>query len=67
MLRGSTELIKEVEQSSILTGTSILGGLWTFMAGIFSFVFGSSLLLVLFSDFVSLEDLCSTVAENIQV
>ena len=40
MLRGSTELIKEVEQSSILTGTSILGGLWTFMTGIFSFVFG---------------------------
>jgi len=31
MLHRLTELIKEVEQSSILTGTSILGGLWTFM------------------------------------
>jgi len=40
--------VKDVEQSTIIGGTSILGGLWTFMTGIFSLIFGSSLLLVLF-------------------
>jgi len=47
-LPGSNELIKEVKPSSILTGISTLGGIWTFMTGIFSLVFGSPLLLVLF-------------------
>jgi len=47
-LPGSFELVKDVEQSTIIGGTSILGGLWTFMTGIFSLIFGSSLLLVLF-------------------
>jgi len=42
------ESVKEVKQSTILTGTSILGGLWTFMTGFFSLIFGSSLLLVVF-------------------
>ena len=47
-LPGSLELVRDVEQSTIIGGTSILGGLWTFMTGIFSLVFGSSLLLVIF-------------------
>jgi len=47
-VHGSKGLVKDVEQSTIIGGTSILGGLWTFMTGIFSLIFGSSLLLVLF-------------------
>jgi len=50
LLPGSEETVKEVKEFSILTGTSILGGLWTFMTGIFSLIFGSSLLLVLFGE-----------------
>ena len=50
MLYGSHKIEKEVKEFSILTGTSILGGLWTFMTGIFSLIFGSSLLLVLFGE-----------------
>jgi len=42
------ELEKEVRQSTLLDGTSLLGGVWTFMTGIFSLIFGSSLLLVVF-------------------
>ena len=45
---GMNELEKEVKQSTLLDGTSLLGGVWTFMTGIFSFIFGSSLLLVVF-------------------
>jgi len=47
-ISGSNELVKEVKPSSILTGISTFGGIWTFITGIFSLVFGSSLLLVLF-------------------
>jgi len=47
-LPGMNELVKDVGQSTIIGETSILGGLWTFMTGIFSLIFGSSLLLVLF-------------------
>jgi len=50
LLPGSKVMIQDVRQSTILTGTSILGGLWTFMTGIFSLIFGSSLLLVLFGE-----------------
>ena len=39
------ELEKEVRQSTLLDGTSLLGGVWTFMTGI---IFGSSLFLVVF-------------------
>ena len=42
------ELEKEVRQSTLLDGTSLLGGVWTFMTGIFSLIFGSSLFLVVF-------------------
>ena len=45
---GMNELEKEVRQSTLLDGTSLLGGVWTFMTGIFSLIFGSSLLLVAF-------------------
>jgi len=45
---GMNELEKEVRKSTLLDGTSLLGGVWTFMTGIFSLIFGSSLLLVVF-------------------
>ena len=47
-LPGTNEVVKDVKQFSVLGGTSILGGVWTFMTGIFSLIFGSSLLLVIF-------------------
>lgn len=47
-LPGSNEFVKEIEQSTVLNGVTILGGLWTFMSGAFAIIFGSSLLLVAF-------------------
>jgi len=47
LISGSNELVREVKPS-ILTGISTLGGIWTFITSIFSLVFGSPLLLVLF-------------------
>jgi len=47
-VHGLYESVKDVGQSTVIGGTSILGGLWTFMTGIFSLIFGSSLLLVIF-------------------
>ena len=44
----SNEFMKEVEQSTVLNGVTILSGLWTFMSGTFAIIFGSSLLLVAF-------------------
>ena len=48
LLPGANELVRDIGQSTIIGETSILGGLWTFMTGIFSLIFGSSLLLVIF-------------------
>jgi len=48
VIPGMNELEKEVRQSTIVDRTSLLGGVWTFMTGIFSLIFGSSLLLVAF-------------------
>jgi len=48
LLPGANESVRDVGQSTIIGETSILGGLWTFMTGIFSLIFGSSLLLVIF-------------------
>jgi len=48
VIPGMTELEKEVRQSTVVDRTPLLGGVWTFMTGIFSLIFGSSLLLVAF-------------------
>jgi len=48
VISGMDELEKEVREFTLLDGTSLLGGVWTFMTGIFSLIFGSSLLLVAF-------------------
>ncbi|KAF9443380.1 hypothetical protein P691DRAFT_788141, partial [Macrolepiota fuliginosa MF-IS2] len=39
---------KEVEQHSVLGGFSVLGGLWTASSGVFTMIFGTSILLVVF-------------------
>ncbi|KAF9446638.1 hypothetical protein P691DRAFT_761439 [Macrolepiota fuliginosa MF-IS2] len=39
---------QEYRDNSVVTGFSVLGGLWTFLNGTFAIIFGSSLLLVLF-------------------
>ena len=39
---------------SVITGFSELGGLWTFLSGIFAVIFGSSLMCVLLGGFAHL-------------
>ena len=38
-------------ENSVINGFSNIGGLWTFISGIFAAVFGSSLMRVLFGEF----------------
>lgn len=41
-------MIQDSKENSVLSGFALMGGLWTFLNGIFAIIFGSTLLLVLF-------------------
>ena len=41
-------LLQDYRDKSVLNGFASVGGLWTFLSGIFTIVFGSSLLRMLF-------------------
>ena len=49
----SSELVltQDDREYSVLNGFSEIGGLWTFISGVFAAVFGSSLMRVLFGGF----------------
>jgi hypothetical protein len=47
-LFGSLTVTTESRQQSALSGVANIGGLWTFLNGIFALLFGSSLLFILF-------------------
>lgn len=42
------QVVQESREDSVLGGFALLGGLWTFLNGTFSVIFGSTLLLILF-------------------
>lgn len=42
---------QEYYEDSVLNGFALLGGVWTFVNGLFAAIFGSTLLLVLFGSF----------------
>jgi hypothetical protein len=50
MQNGAAELsnIQDYRTKSVLQGFSSLGGLWTFLGGVFAAIFGSSVLRILF-------------------
>jgi hypothetical protein len=45
---GGWSVIQDYTDKSVLNGYASVGGLWTFLSGIFTIVFGSSLLRILF-------------------
>jgi hypothetical protein len=47
-------IVQDYRQYSVWNGFSSIGGLWTFLNGIFAIVFGSSMLVVLFGMSISL-------------
>lgn len=50
-------IVQDYRQQSVLNGFSNVGGLWTFLNGIFAMIFGSSMLLLLFGRFLLLTGL----------
>jgi hypothetical protein len=44
----SWSLIQDYRERSVLKGFAVVGGLWTFLCGVFAMVFGPSLLHLLF-------------------
>ena len=64
--RSEWNVISETKKNTFLSGFSKIGGLWTFLSGIFAAVFGSSLIHILFGMSIlnlrSLEVLMATLA-----
>ena len=64
--RSEWNIISETKKNTFLSGFSQIGGLWTFLSGIFAAVFGSSLIHILFGMSIlnlrSLEVLMATLA-----
>ena len=42
------DIIRDTKKNTFLSGFSKIGGLWTFLSGIFAAIFGSSLIRILF-------------------
>jgi len=49
-------IIQEYRDRSVLKGFSTVGGLWTFLGGVFAFLFGKSISLIVFSEFHQIHD-----------
>lgn len=46
------DILQDYRDNSFWSGFSSVGGLWTALNGVFSFIFGSSLLLILFGAYI---------------
>ena len=46
-MTSDSEIIQESRDSTVLKGLSAVGGLWSFLGGVFVWMFGSSILRVL--------------------
>ncbi len=59
-----TVLIQDYRDASVVTGFSAVGGLWTSLSGIFTLLFGASMLHILYGEIVILiiaTEICTSV------